>query len=64
MQTSRPVVLNRGARAPPEGRQAISRRGEPLHALQHGTFLNCNVSIPNVTFCHVAVHLHDTTVTF
>jgi len=36
------VVLNRG-------RQEISRGREPVHALQHRTFLNGNVSLSNVT---------------
>jgi len=41
---NKPVVLNRGV-----GVKEFTRGGEPLHALQHGKFLNGNVSLPNVT---------------
>ena len=49
-----------GGGAPPQGGVKQFPGGhEPLHALQHRTFFNGNVSLPNVVFCNVAVHLHD-----
>jgi len=42
------VVLNRGARPPQEGVKKFPGGREPLHALQHGKFLNGIVCLPNV----------------
>jgi len=47
------VVLHRG------GVKQFSGGSEPLHVLQHRTFFNGNVPLPNVVFRNVAIHLHD-----
>ena len=50
----RTVVLNRGGvKQCPGGR-------ETLNAPQHGNFLRGTVFLPNMAFCSVTVHLHDT----
>ena len=43
------MVLNRGDAPPPGGIKKFLRECEPLHALQHRTFLNGSVSLSNVT---------------
>jgi len=43
MQMLLAMVLNRG------GVKKFSGEREPIHALQHGKFLNWNVNFPNVT---------------
>ena len=59
MKSTRPLVLNRGARLPRGASSNFQGGCEPLHALQHRTFFIRNVSLLNVVFCNVAVHLHD-----
>jgi len=54
LETPSPVVLNHG------GVKQFPGERELFHALHHGKFMSGNVSLPNVVFCNVAVHLHDT----
>ena len=43
------MVLNRGGASPQGGVNTFPGGREPLHALQHRTFLNGNVPLSNVT---------------
>ena len=51
---SRAVFLNRGASRNFRGGRALT-----CSTRQHGKFLIGNVSLSNMAFCNVAIHLHD-----